>query len=104
MQYEEALKAWGLQQLTRVYGTKHSNGRPLDFDPASVTVETFFEKGFGCCCDEGHSMAEDPRAEVRISAQSEVGKLYTVDTPIEDFSFSQMLAELLEVSDENLTR
>jgi len=100
MQYEDALKAWGLTRLKQA-GYK-------SIDPKTVIVSMDFSEGYACCGgtdpDCYCSFAESPRAEVLITADQT--EYYTAQTsiPLDQFDFTQILGEIVNAADGMVTK
>lgn len=84
MQYEEALKRWGADKISR----------PDEWRDVDVYMR--FEEGFACCGGSDPlcycSFAESPRAEIMISGPT---AMTTIN--IEDFNFAEVLRQIVEI-------
>lgn len=99
MNYNEALKRWGLLRLERAgYQT---------IVPESVSVEMDFSEGYACCGGSNPncycSFAESPRAEVVITGVTKVDYPARVTIPLDQFDFATVLAEIVEAADGMVT-
>ena len=112
MQYEDALKLWGLKRLADKFATWNPEAV---IDPESVKVSMYFNEGYPCCGGRDPncycSMAESPKAEVHITGWEagkprrgrDAGLCYTVRIDYDDFDFVKVLGEILEVADGEVT-
>lgn len=87
MNYEVALKRWGALQLGL---------DPDDTDLDEIQVRMFWDEGYACCggTDPGCycSLAEPPRAEVRILGPDWRSKYIDMD----EFDFGRVLGQIVE--------
>lgn len=101
MNYEQALRLWGLRRLQAEYP------RARDFDPESVTVEMQFNEGFACCGGRDPdcycSYFESPSASVQIRGRSKSERIYTSSIDAADFNFARILGEIVDVGDGAIT-
>lgn len=105
MNYEQALRLWGLRRLQAEYP------RARDFDLESITVEMQFNEGFACCDGRDPqcccSYAESPSANVEIRgrgrSKSEQPRIYTSNISAYDFNFARILGEIVAVGDGAIT-
>lgn len=95
MQYEDALKAWGLIRLTDA-GYKN-------VDPKTVNVSMDFSEGYACCGGTDPncycSFAESPRADVLITADRGEYYVARVTIRLDEFDFARILGEIVDAAD-----
>lgn len=111
MQYEEALKRWGLKKLntTQRYVLKergHGGYEQVNLiagEWPNVTVEMNFNEGYACCGGNDPdcycSFAESPSAEVQITHPS--GARYYID--LDSFDFAKVLGEIVAAANGTIT-
>lgn len=104
MNYDEALKKWGLLRLKESYWGREAS----DWVEDSVTVALDFNEGYACCggYNEGCycSFAESPSANVVISGYYLAGETQcrmsaSVEISSYDFDFATILGEICEAAD-----
>ena len=95
MNYEDALKAWGLTKLKEWYPNDKIN-------PDDVVVRMNFNPGYACCGGSDPlcycSFAESPSAEVRVEAWPRSWVM-----SVENFDFATVLKEICDVADGVIT-
>ena len=103
MNYETALIKWAEKKIVENW----YRGSLLVLDPETVQVTLVFDKGFACCGGSNPdcycSLATSPRAEVRVTAQTTAGGGVYYNIEPDDFDFTTMLRELVEVADGTIT-
>lgn len=103
MNYETVLAKWGEKKIRENW----YRGTVLVIDPETVQVTLVFDKGFACCGGSNPdcycSLAESPRAEVSITARTFSGTPVYCKIEANDFDFTAMLRELVEVADGAIT-
>lgn len=96
MKYEDALKAWGYHKL------KDQLISPETICMNDISVNMVFVKGYNCCGGRDPdcycSMAEDPRADVEISARTTKDRYISAWIELGDFDFIGILKEVLEAA------
>lgn len=111
MQYEEALKRWGLDKLNTTqqfvmtksgsYGYEQVN--LITGEWPNVTVEMNFNEGYACCGGGDPecycSLAESPSANVVIRHPS--GANYILD--LDSFDFAKVLGEIVAAANGTVT-
>lgn len=112
MKYEEALKRWGQAQLTRAYDHSAYDKRykAPDFDLNSITVDMVFNEGYACCGNNPEpdcycSRAESPSANMVIEGIDKVsGHVRSYKISADEFDFTRVLGELIDVADGKLVK
>lgn len=96
MKYEDALKCWAYQKL------KDQLQKNETICMNDISVNMVFVKGYNCCSgldpDCCCSMAEDPRADVEMSARTTKNRYIYAWVDFGDFDFIRTLKEILEAA------
>ena len=100
MQYEEALKHWGVSKLVSPWAPLKQY-ETVDIETVKVTM--VFDEGYVCCGgtdpDCYCSMATSPTAEVLITGQTDLGRKLSHRIDATDFDFTVVLGEILCAAD-----